>query len=434
MRKLSILALIILISVSCSQRPEPLPGPHSEQMAEFGEKPFHKEPVKVLTGLDVLEGMGFQPLAGKRVGIVTNHTAVNRQGQHLVDLLHASPEVEVGAIFGPEHGFRGHVEGGFDIETVTDSLTGAPIYSIYGSTRKPTPEMVAGLDFLVFDIQDVGARFYTYISTMGYVMEAAGEYGLPLMILDRPNPVSGVARGPILNMEHQSFVGMYPIPIQHGLTVAELAKMIQGEAWMPHMDSLDLHIVPMEGWTRDLFWQDTDLEWIDPSPNMRNPLEAITYPGLCLLEGTNLNEGRGTVMPFEQIGAPWMDSKSVARQLLESSVAGFTVEPVVYTPVSMPGYSLHPRFMGEEVNGILIRVPEPQLFDAVAFGVHYLTIMHTDYPEQFEWRSPASIDRFWGSSSLREQLAEGKTADEIIASYGAELDAFNNLRTPYLIY
>jgi len=384
--------------------------------------------------LDVLENLEFRPLAEKRVGVVTNHTALNRDGKHLVDLLHEAEQVTVTAIFAPEHGFRGGEEGGFKIDTHRDPVTDAPIYSLYGEVHKPTAEMVAGVDLLIFDIQDIGARFYTYISTMGFVMEAGAEYGIPVMILDRPNPISGRVEGPLLDLEFQSFVGKYPIPIRHGLTVAELARMIQGEDWVPGAAEVDLHIVQMEHWSRELFWSDMDLKWIDPSPNMRNLNEALTYPGLCLLEGTNINEGRGTVKPFEQIGTPWMDNQKVARLLLKTGVQGITVEPYQYTPVSMPGYSTSPRYMDELVNGILLHVTDPSHFDAVDFGLHFLAIMKKLYPDEFEWRSERGIDRLWGSASLRVGLDSGKSVEKIKAEYQSGLDEYLRNREQYLIY
>ena len=392
------------------------------------------ETTQTLPALDLLQAENAASLQGMRVGVVTNHTAVTQDGVHLVDILHEAPEVTVGAIFAPEHGFRGNEEGGYTVDNLVDEVTGAPIYSLYGETRKPTPEMMEDLDILVFDIQDIGARFYTYISTMGYVMEAGTEHNVPVMILDRPNPIGGQAKGPMLDMAVQSFVGRFPIPIQHGLTVGELAQMIKGEGWIPQSETLDLRVMTASGWTRDQFWPALGLRWIDPSPNMRNFTEAMTYPGLCLIEGTNLNEGRGTEMPFEIFGAPWVDSAALAAALVESGVKGFTVSDTSFVPVSMPGYAANPKFQDETVHGVRIRITDPATFDAVAFGVHMLSFMKTQYPDQFDWSSAGRIDRLWGGSGLREALDAGTAPAEIIAGYQAALEAFKAQREPYLLY
>ena len=392
------------------------------------------EPVQTLPALDLLQAENAASLQGLRVGVVTNHTAVTQDGVHLVDMLHEAPEVTVGAIFAPEHGFRGNEEGGYKVDNLVDEVTGAPIYSLYGETRKPTPDMMEDLDILVFDIQDIGARFYTYISTMGYVMESGVEHGIPVMILDRPNPIGGTANGPVLDMSVQSFVGRFPIPIQHGLTVGELAQMIKGEGWIPNASELDLRIMPAAGWSRDQFWPALGLRWIDPSPNMRNFTEAMTYPGLCLIEGTNLNEGRGTEMPFEIFGAPWVDGKALAATLTTSGIPGFTVTDTSFVPVSMPGYAANPKYQDETVHGVRVHITDPATFDAVAFGVHMLSFMETQYPDQFDWSSAGRIDRLWGGSNLREAIDAGTAPAEIIAGYQAELQAFNAQREPYLLY
>lgn len=408
--------------------------PHASQMEEMGKTQPPVEIRTVLTGLDVLKVNNFAPLHGKTVGVVCNHTAVDKEGNHIVDLLHDAPDVTLKAIFAPEHGFRGTTEGGYALNDSMDLKSGAMIYSIYGAVRKPTPEMLAGIDMLLFDIQDVGARFYTYISTMGNVMEAGAEQGIPVMILDRPNPISGYTDGNILDMQHQSFVGMYPIPIQYGLTLGELARMIQGERWIQAADNLELHIVEMEGWSRDLFFNETDLTWIDPSPNMRNLNEALVYPGMCLLEANTCSEGRGTEYPFEMVGAPYVDGKQLAKALYEAGIEGATVEPVTFVPVDMPGYAVNPKFEGEEVHGIRIRVVNPRVFRPVPFGVKFLVTLHALYPEHFAWTSEGRAARLWGSDSLVEMIATGKSAAEIMASYQAPLRQFKERQKLYLIY
>jgi uncharacterized protein YbbC (DUF1343 family) len=359
---------------------------------------------------------------------------VNKKGAHLVDLLHANSDISIKAIFAPEHGFRGKEQGGDAIPGSVDANTGAPIHSLYGAQREPNPEMLRGIDVLIFDIQDVGTRFYTYISTMGYVLEAGAKYDIPVMILDRPNPIGRRINGNVLDEGFESFVGRYKIPIRYGLSMGELARMIVGEKMISGLESLELHVVECEGWTGDLYWSQTDLNWLPPSPNMRNTNETLTYPGLCLLEGVRINEGRGTEFPFEYIGTPYMDGKLMARELLATGLEGFTVEPVSYTPVDMPGAAMNPLFEGEIVNGVNIVVTDPDKYKAVDFLVHLLVITKKNYPAKFGWRSSRGPDRLWGGSALREMVDAGKSAEEIVASYQNELLEFEAIHSKYLIY
>ncbi|NQV41751.1 MAG: DUF1343 domain-containing protein [Candidatus Marinimicrobia bacterium] len=434
-----LLAIFFLGLWSCATPPgggplADIPGPHEEQQMEMGKKDIPQEKIVVHTGLDVLEKMGFEPLLGKKVGVVTNHTAVNKKGVHLVDLLHANSDITIKAIFAPEHGFRGKEQGGDAIPGGVDSNTGAPIYSLYGEHREPNPEMLEGIEVLIFDIQDVGTRFYTYISTMGYVLEAGSKFNIPVMILDRPNPIGRRINGNVLDDGFESFVGRYKIPIRYGLSVGELARMIVGEKMLSGLDSLELHVVECEGWTGELYWSQTDLTWIPPSPNMRNTNETLTYPGLCLLEGVRINEGRGTEFPFEYVGTPYMDGKLLGRELLATGLEGFNAEPVSYTPVDMPGVAMNPLFEGEVVNGVKIVVTDPDKYKAVDFLIHLLVITKKNYPQEFGWRSSRGPDRLWGGSGLREMVDAGKSAEEIIASYQNELLAFEAIQSKYLIY
>mgnify|MGYP002639851617 FL=1 len=434
-----LLAVFLTGMWSCATSPAggpitDIPGPHEDQQMEMGKNDIPQEKVRVYTGLDVLEKMGFEPLIGKNVGVVTNHTAVNKKGIHLVDLLHTNRDISIKAIFAPEHGFRGKEQGGDAIPGSIDSSTGAPIYSLYGAQREPNPEMLKGIDVLIFDIQDVGTRFYTYISTMGYVLEAGAKYDIPVMILDRPNPIGRRINGNVLDDGFESFVGRYKIPIRYGLSVGELARMIVGEKMISGLESLELHVVECEGWRGDLYWSQTDLTWVPPSPNMRNTNETLTYPGLCLLEGVRINEGRGTEFPFEYVGTPYMDGKRLARELLATGLEGFTVEPVSYTPMDMPGVAMNPLFEGELVHGVKIVVTDPDKYKAVDFLIHLLVITKKNYPQEFGWRSTRGPDRLWGGSGLREMVDAGKSAQDIIASYQNELLEFEVIQSKYLIY
>lgn len=438
---LTSLSISLLISVlwSCASSVTPpisndAPGPHADQMEEFGDKVVLQEKQFVSTGLDVLEKMNFEPLLRHNVGVITNHTAVNKRGVHLVDLLHANTEIKLKAIFAPEHGFRGTEQGGDAIQGAIDSKTGTPIHSLYGAQYGPSPESLEGLDVLIFDIQDVGTRFYTYISTMGYVLEAGAKYNIPVMILDRPNPIGRKIDGNVLDDGFESFVGRYKIPIQYGLSMGELARMIIGENMIPDLGPVELHVVECEGWSGDAFWAETDLTWIPPSPNMRNTNETLTYPGLCLLEGVRINEGRGTQFPFEYVGTPYMDGALMARELLATGMKGFIVEPISYTPQDIPGAAMNPLFEGEVVNGVNITVTDPYEFKAVDFLIHLLVITKKHYPTEFGWRSKRGPDRLWGGSGLREMVDAGTPAAEIIESYQSELDAFREIQRKYFIY
>ena len=426
--------LLNCASTPVSVSEDKIPGPHAEQQEQFGHVVPAQEVQVVFTGLDVLEKIGFEPLIGQKVGVVTNHTAVNKSGRHLVDLLNEIEGITLKAIFAPEHGFRGTEQGGDAIPGGIDSATGVAIHSLYGAQREPSPEMLEGIDVLIFDIQDVGTRFYTYISTMGYVLEAGSKYEIPVMILDRPNPLGRRIDGNVLDAGFESFVGRYKIPIQYGLSMGELARMIVGEGLIPDLGPVELHVVECEGWTGDTFWDETDLIWLAPSPNMRNTNETLTYPGLCMLEGVGINEGRGTQFPFEYIGTPYMDGARMARELLSTDLGGFTVEPVSYTPVDMPGVAMNPLFEDQEVHGVKIIVTNPEKFSAVEFMIHLLVITKKLYPEDFGWRSSRGPDRLWGGSGLREMVDSGSTAAEIIASYQNELTEFSTLQKKYQIY
>ncbi len=276
------------------------------------------KPEGVLTGFDVLQRNGFAQLSGRRVGLITNHTGINRHGESIAKLLQESKQVELVALFSPEHGFAGTLDQA-KISDARDNATGLKVFSLYGKTRTPTAESLSGIDTLVFDIQDIGTRFYTYISTMGGAMRAAAEHGVRFVVLDRPNPIGGtVVQGPVLDKGSESFVGFHPIAVRHGMTTGELATMFRDELKL----DLELTVIRMEGWQRGMMFDETGLLWVNPSPNMRSLTQAILYPGIGLLETTNLSVGRGTDTPFEVVGAPWIDAVTLARELNASDLAG----------------------------------------------------------------------------------------------------------------
>ncbi|BAS28297.1 exo-beta-N-acetylmuramidase NamZ domain-containing protein [Limnochorda pilosa] len=378
----------------------------------------------VTLGIDVLlEDPSI--LKGKRVGVITNPTGINRVFRSVVDLLHEHPDIDLAAVFGPEHGFRGAEQAGARVGDQTDPVTGLPVYSLYGETRKPTAEMLEGLDVLVFDIQDVGVHFYTYVSTMAYAMEAAAEHGLEFVVLDRPNPIGGLdVQGPVIQEGYTSFIGVYPMPIRHGMTVGELAWYFN--------DAFDidaeLTVVPMKSWRRGEWYDQTGLPtWVMPSPNMPTLDTAIVYPGTALLEGTNLSEGRGTTRPFELIGAPFVDAEAFARYLNGRGLPGVVFRPTSFTPT----FSKYP---GEVVHGVQLHVTDRDRFDPVRAGIEILVAARRLYPDRFQIDRPEHFDLLTGDPSVRLGIENGASADIIEAAWQRDLEAFKQIRDRYLIY
>ena len=353
---------------------------------------------QVQTGLDVLINEKLEIIKGKKVGLVTNHTGVDRSGKPNYEILMQLSDVDLQAIFAPEHGFFGNVSRGQKVDDLKQD--GLPvIYSLYGKTDKPTPDMFEGLDVIIYDIQDIGARFYTYISTLGLVMEAAAEADIPVIVLDRPNPLNGITiEGPVLDINYKSFVGMYPIPIRYLLTIGELAKMIIGEKWIEHVP--ELTVIKMAGWKRTMYYDDTGLSWISPSPNIPDLETAILYPGMCLFEGTNVSEGRGTNYPFQYIGAPWIDSSKIIKAIEGKHIPGVVFEPISFIPISIPGKSLKPKFENEKCYGIKIILIENKIYKSVDTAVQLLKTIQELYPEKFQWND--FIYKLWGNGMILE--------------------------------
>ena len=353
---------------------------------------------QVQTGLDVLINEKLEIIKGQKVGLVTNHTGVDRSGKPNYEILMQLSDVDLKAIFAPEHGFFGNVSRGQKVDDLKQD--GLPvIYSLYGKTDKPTPDMFEGLDVIIYDIQDIGARFYTYISTLGLVMEAAAEADIPVIVLDRPNPLNGITiEGPVLDINYKSFVGMYPIPIRYLLTIGELAKMIIGEKWIEHVPKLT--VIEMAGWERTMYYDDTGLSWISPSPNIPDLETAILYPGMCLFEGTNVSEGRGTNYPFQYIGAPWIDSSKIIKAIEGKYIPGVVFEPISFIPISIPGKSLKPKFENEKCYGIKIILIENKIYKSVDTAAQLLITIQELYPEKFQWND--FIYKLWGNGMILE--------------------------------
>lgn len=391
---------------------------------------------EIRTGAERLVEQDFGVIDGMRVGLITNHTAVVGD-RHLADILHEAENVELVALFGPEHGIRGDADAGARIDDMVDEQTGVPVYSLYGQTRKPTPEMLEGVDALVFDIQDIGARFYTYISTMGLAMEAAAEEDVRFVVLDRINPLGGeLVEGFVLEPGFESFVGQFPIPVTHGLTVGELALMIRSEEFMEGAVTLDLHVVEVRGWTRDILWSDTDLDWISPSPNIPDFETALVYPGSCYFEATSASEGRGTYEPFLQVGAPWADGEQLAAMLNDRNLPGLRFEPVTFTPKSIEGMSSRPKLLGEELQGVRYIVEDPHAVEPVAAGMHVLEVFYATVPvdERETLLNKARFARLGGTDRMHDLFTVGATAEEVIAAWKDEVEAFRELRSLFLIY
>jgi uncharacterized protein YbbC (DUF1343 family)/CubicO group peptidase (beta-lactamase class C family) len=382
---------------------------------------FHNEGVseKVLTGIDVLERDNFKPLAGMRLGLVTNHTGRNREGRATIDVLSKAPGVKLVALFAPEHGIRGLAD-----ENVSDSkddVTGLPIYSLYGETRRPKPEQLKDLDALVFDIQDVGVRFYTYIATLGYLLEEAAKAKLPVFVLDRPNPIGGVdVEGPMADQDKLSFTSYHMIPTRHGLTIGELGQLFNRQRNI----GADLRVIKMEGWHRWMWFDETNLTWINPSPNMRSLTEATLYPGVGLLETTNVSVGRGTDTPFEIVGAPWIQPDKLADYLNQRGAPGVRFVPVRFTPRGSV-------FKDVECGGVNIIVTDRAAFRPLLTGIEMALALRKLYPN--DWQVDKYLRLLVNADTL-ERVKRGESAREIVASWNSGLQDFRRARAQVLLY
>ena len=391
----------------------------------------------IATGAEVLVATGFTALAGRRVGLITNQTGLVG-GEHLADLLASAPNVTLAAILAPEHGFRGEIEAGAKVGDTVDARTDVPVFSLYGATRKPAPAMLRGVDVLVFDIQDIGTRFYTYISTMGLAMQAAAAAGIPFVVLDRPNPLGGeYVSGFVLEPALASFVGQYPIPIVHGMTVGELARAIKGERWLGGLDSLDLRVVEMQGWRRSLRWPELQRPWVPTSPNIPSFEAALVYPGMGLVGETQVNEGRGTPTPFSLFGAPWLDAQRLVDRLNASGLPGVRFAPADYTPRSLPGVAAHPRFAGRRLAGVGIAATDAARIEPVETGIHILAALFAEARAKGiaePIANPAMFQALAGTKRLHAMLANGRSSAEIAAAWQAEVARFRAQRAGYLLY
>jgi|TARA_Y100000294_G_scaffold143311_1_gene137768 uncharacterized protein YbbC (DUF1343 family) len=406
MKKLS--AFLLLFMMGCGTIPKPDQPIKLQKVAE----------VKV--GLDVLLDEKLGVINGKSIGLVTNQTGVDGNGKPNYERLMALDDVELKIIFSPEHGLFGEAAAGEKVNYNGQMKALPKVVSLYGKNRKPSPEQLVGLDIIIYDIQDIGARFYTYISTLGMVMEAAAEAGAQVIVLDRPNPITGYhVEGPILDLKHQSFVGYYPIPIRYGLTVGELAQMIVGENWIKN--SPELTIVPIKNWNRSQWLDDTNVEWVKTSPNIPDLETAIIYPGICLLEATNVNEGRGTQNPFRRFGAPWINKQAFTSGLNSMNMPGVHFKPISYIPTDIPGMATNPKYENQVCYGVEVVLTNRDSFNSIKTGVSVLSLLGDLYPNQFEIKL-SGMNRLWGKSEFPSQIDPN------------ELNDFSKKTTQYLLY
>lgn len=406
----------LLLLLACSRPDAQLDGSlYQDDAAGFG---------LIRPGIEVLLEDSLHLVAGRRVGLITNQTGVDRSGRSSIDRIYEHPSVELVALFAPEHGIRGTADPGETIADDVDVETGVPIHSLYGAVRSPTPEMLDGIDVLLVDYQDIGARYWTYVSTMTLAMEAAAEQGIPVVVLDRPNPIGGAVQGNILDPAFATFVGRYPIAMRHGMTLGELARYYQGEFGIGG----ELHVTPVDGWRRDVSFAETRLPWIQPSPNMPDVESATHYPGTCLFEGTVLSVARGTAAPFQQIGAPWLDGEALAETMNGYGLSGVRFEPVKFVP-DAPSDG---KFDGVEVSGVRL-VATSSEYDPIHAAVALLVETHRMSGTQWGWLQ-AHFDRLAGTDLLRQAIDAGAAVDEILSGWRQELEAFMRVREQYLIY
>lgn len=373
----------------------------------------------VMTGIDVLDEANFSILSGLRVGLITNHTGLDATGRRTLDLLYRAPGVKLKALFSPEHGLGGDVDE--KVASTRESRTGLPVYSLYGASLRPDDKMLKDLDALVFDIQDAGVRFYTYISTMGYAMEAAAKKGIKFFVLDRPNPINAaLVQGPVMDRDLKSFTGYFPLPIRHGMTVGELAEMFNSE----YNIGAQLQVIKMRGYKRTAWFDETGLAWVNPSPNLRSLTQAILYPGVALVEGSNVSVGRGTDAPFELLGAPWIDGEQLAAYLNSRAIQGVRFTPAEFTPVSH-------IYKQKKCRGVRIALDNRQFLDTAALGIEIVSALYHLYPRDFQVDKTLGLI---GSRSVVQAIKDGLDPQSIVLMWQNPLAEFLTVRSKYLLY
>ena len=383
----------------------------------------------VLTGLDVLEKQSFEKLQNKNIGLVINHTSINNNNNHIIELLADYSNINIKSIFTPEHGLKGQFSAGAPIADAFNDSLGVEIISLYGKRKEPVLDKILDLDYIIFDLQDVGSRYYTYISTLTYVLNAASKANIPVIILDRPNPLGRVVSGPITKEGFQSFVGMHPIPIRHGMTIAELAQMINSEGWLPSAKKADLIIYKIEQWDAE-----ADYFNIPPSPNIPDFETALIYNGMCLLEGTNLSEGRGTETPFLLFGAPWMNSHEIVAELNDMNLKGVFFSEKTFKPLSVPGVSRYPKYENELCSGIKLNILDKDNIDPLKVAIFILKTVHKNHPDQFSFNNNNFISRLYGSGDLKDNIINNESIEKLYNVWHKDSSSFSFKRKPYLLY
>ena len=392
--------LFLLVNILFAQTHHSIHQIQSKYYNTIASPPVDKMPVR--TGLDILLDSKIDLITGKTIALVTNQTGIDQNGNPNYKRLMSMDEIKLKVVFSPEHGLFGEADKEITYANQIEDLP--KVYSLYGSTRKPTKEMLDGIDMIIYDIQDIGARFYTYISTLGLVMEAAAELNIPIIVLDRPNPIrSDIVEGPILDLKYQSFIGKYPIPIRYGWTIGELAEKIIQEKWIHPTPKLIT--IPMEGWNASLWYDETTLPWVKPSPNIPDLETALIYPGMCFLEGTNISEGRGTDKPFKWFGAPWINSKNLSQELNKLKLSGVVFAPKSFTPISIPGVADKPKYENQLCHGIEIRIIDRNKYNSVKTGISVLKKINELYPD-FLIIKKTRLNKLWGSDTLLKTLQE----------------------------
>jgi uncharacterized protein YbbC (DUF1343 family) len=385
---------------------------------------------QVRPGIEVFLENPPKEVVGKRVGLITNHSGLDRQGRTTIDLLAASKDVKLVTLFSPEHGIRGVAES--RVNSGTDEKTGLPIHSLYGETYKPTPQMLEGVEALIYDIKDLGVRQYTYESTMALAMQAAAEKGIPIVVLDRPNPVTGtIIEGNILEEPFKTFVGIYPVLSRHGMTMGELARMYNAEQKI----GANLIVVPVQGWKRDMWGDQTGISWINPSPNIRRLEAAIHYPGTVFFEAINVSEGRGTNAPFEQVGAPWLKHTELVQVMNNMKLPGVRFEPITLTVAEGAR-----KFAGQQINGVRFEITDRNAYRPLATSLIMIEQIRKMHPTEFEWRGAnqrepnlLTIERHGGTRELRTAIEAGTVAD-LLKKWEQDQQKFRALRQKYLLY
>ena len=390
----------------------------------------------VTVGADRLFSEYEHLIRGKRLALVSNHSGTLANGTHLADTLHRYRHAQLRVLFGMEYDIRSNdYSVARDPESTTDKATGLPKHSLYGEHHKPTPEMLGDVQAIVFDIQEVGARFYEHINILGFVMEAAAERGLEVIVLDRPNPITGVRQDGFVTDEAARFrFGSYArVPVQHGMTMGELAQVYNGERMLRGGRTAKLHVVPMTGWTRAMWFDETGLPWKKPSPNLLTLESLLAYVGTCLFEAVNVSEGRGTDAPFETIGAAWLDNAAAVKLLRGVGLRGVTFDTLTFTPEQKPYHGRPPELAGERLNGVRLRITDRNAFEPYRVGVAMLWAVHRLHPDRIVWND-AVLDRLVATPRLKTMIGSGKNPREIFAAWAAEVEAFRAMSAQYRLY